>query len=73
MASLSKSRTLFFPTSPRTPHKTINEIRLLIDNFNGKEWNNDNQKKFALLLSKQDFFEGNIKNNLDFAVSHFND
>ena len=68
MASLSKSKTLFFPTSPRTPTKIINEIRLLIDNFSGKKWDKESQKEFAILLSKSDFFEGKIKGNYDFAA-----
>ena len=68
MANLSKSKTLFFPTSPRSPHKIINEIRLLVDNFSGKPWSKENQKRFASLLSKADFFEGNMKENDDFGA-----
>lgn len=52
MANLSKSKTLFFPTSPRTPTKIINEIQLLIDNLSGEKWNKDSQKEFASLLAK---------------------
>ena len=51
MADISKSKTLFFPTSPRTPHKIINEIQLLIDEFKGKKWNKETQKKFASFFS----------------------
>lgn len=68
MASISNSKTLFFFTSPRTPHKTINEIKLLVDNFSGQEWNKETQKKYASLLAKTDFFEGKIKENDDFGA-----
>ena len=61
MASITNSKTLFFTTSPRTPYKIIDEIKLLVENFTGKPWNVDTQKEFATLLSKSDFFEGHIK------------
>ena len=51
MANL-KSKTLFFITSPRTPLKMVPEIKLLIENFTGEEWNVATQKKFMLELVK---------------------
>src|SRR3989344_6737881 len=68
MASISNSKTLFFFTSPRTPHKMLNEIELLVNNFSGKNWDKENQKKFASLLAKEVFFEGKIKENDDFGA-----
>lgn len=38
-----QSKTLFFPTSPRTPFKIIPEIALLNDELAGEEWNPDTQ------------------------------
>ena len=63
------TRTLFFTTSPRSPHKMIPEVKLLINNFEGKAWNKDNQKSFMELLATQDFFEdaGPTK-NLDLSA-----
>ncbi len=68
MASISNSKTLFFFTSPRTPHKIINEIKLLVENLSGKVWNTETQKKYASLLAKEEFFEGKIKENDDFGA-----
>lgn len=53
-----QSKTLFFPTSPRTPFKIIPEIALLNDELAGEEWNPDTQIKFYNLLRDRDFFEG---------------
>lgn len=68
MANLRKSRTLFFPTSPRSPYKLPNELKLLTSKFSGKPWGVKTQKAFASLLSKTDFFKGYIKANDDFAA-----
>lgn len=38
MASLSKSKTIFGITSPRTLEKIIPEIRILIENFENETW-----------------------------------
>jgi len=57
MATL-KTRALFFTTSPRSPVKTIPEIRLLIENFENKEWNKDTQVEYLKLLVKSTFFQG---------------
>jgi len=52
------NKALFFTTSPRTPVKMIPEIRLLIDEFNGKEWNKATQQQYAKCLKSSEFFEG---------------
>src|SRR5690606_21029355 len=54
--------------SPRTPFKMRDEIKLLIDNFQGKKWDKETQTAFAEKLSESDFFEGKIEKNLDFAA-----
>lgn len=60
MGIIKNSRTLFFTTSPRSPKKLIPEIKLLIDNFEGRVWssNEELQKAFAIILAKTSTFEG---------------
>lgn len=58
MANLSKTRTIFAFTSPRTIEKIIPEIDVLISNFNGQIWNSDLQKSFFEELFNSDFYEG---------------
>ena len=38
MANLTKTKTLFAFTSPRTIEKIIPEIRLLAENYSGQKW-----------------------------------
>ena len=57
MARLT-GNTLFFVTSPRTPEKIIPEIKLLTDNYSGRQWNKDSQLEFITELSQAPFFEG---------------
>lgn len=68
MAKITGKNAIFFVTSPRTPLKMIEEIRLLAKNYEGEEWNKKTQTAFANDLSKADFFEGKIISNLDFAA-----
>lgn len=68
MANLTGSRYLFFTTSPRTPMKMLPEIEVLFNEFEGKEWNTDNQIKFMESLVKGDFFEGTGAKDLAFAA-----
>lgn len=68
MADISKTEAIFFVTSPRSPFKMIDELKLLVANFDGQPWNKSTQTKFAKLLSKSKFFEGNINKNFDFAA-----
>ncbi|MFA6858305.1 MAG: AlwI family type II restriction endonuclease [Bacteroidales bacterium] len=53
-----ESKILFVTTSPRTPAKMIPEIRLLKQNFVGKEWNSETQCAFMELLRDENFFNG---------------
>ncbi|MCK9368613.1 AlwI family type II restriction endonuclease [Candidatus Dojkabacteria bacterium] len=68
MASLTKKNNIFFVTSPRSPFKMREEIKLLIDNFSGQIWNTKTQTEYAKLLSESDFFRGTIKLNFDLAA-----
>ncbi|ADI73263.1 Restriction endonuclease, type II, AlwI [Methanohalobium evestigatum Z-7303] len=68
MTSIGNTKTLFFFTSPRTPIKMIDEIELLVNNFEGQNWNPKTQESYALTLKNSNFFEGKIKNNLSFAA-----
>lgn len=52
------NRVLFFTTSPRTPAKTIPEIALLHNKFEGKPWNRTTQREYMDELAASDFFEG---------------
>ncbi|MEA2013574.1 MAG: AlwI family type II restriction endonuclease [Verrucomicrobiota bacterium] len=60
MANLTKSKTLFGITSPRTLEKIIPEIKLLLQLFEGKSWtgNQELQSHFFESLFKTDFYEG---------------
>ena len=53
-----KNKALFFTTSPRSPSKMIPEIKLLSEQFSGREWNTQSQVEFIDLLAQTDFFEG---------------
>ena len=57
MATL-KSSSLFFTTSPRSPAKIIPEIKLLSENFSGREWKKNCQIEFIDLMAQSDFFQG---------------
>lgn len=65
MANLSKTKTLFAWTSPRTIEKIIPEIDLLIRKFDGQVWsgNVSLQAAFYKALVNSDFFEGQRQNN----------
>ena len=58
MANLSKTRTVFAFTSPRTIEKIIPEIQVLVDSFAGKEWNTQTQIAFFHELFNSEFYEG---------------
>ena len=68
MASITGKKAIFFVTSPRSPMKMRDEIKLLIDNFKDRVWNIETQTSFSTLLSRADFFEGRIESNLDLAA-----
>lgn len=52
-----KAKTLFFTTSPRTPHKMIPEIALLNDLFAGQQWNTTTQEAFMMALVESPHYE----------------
>jgi hypothetical protein len=58
MANLSKTRTVFAFTSPRTIEKIIPEIQVLVDSFAGKEWDTQTQIAFFHELFNSEFYEG---------------
>lgn len=69
MANLSKTRTVFAFTSPRTIEKIIPEIKILTDFFNGSEWNTENQVAFFNKLFKSEFYDGEkIPENIPLAA-----
>lgn len=69
MANLSKTRTVFAFTSPRTIEKIIPEIQVLIDSFNGKKWNTQTQIAFFHELFNSEFYEGSkMPNNIPLAA-----
>jgi len=58
MANLSKTRTVFGFTSPRTIEKIIPEIKILVDSFNNQEWNTDTQINYFKHLYDSEYYEG---------------
>ena len=60
MASLTKTKSLFGFTSPRTIEKSIPEIRLLIENFQGEVWvgNRTIQEEYYKLLRGTEYYSG---------------
>lgn len=63
MARPINSRVLFLTTSPRTPEKMVPEIRLLIENFEGKKWDKTTQCGFMDILRDEQFFNGKGEND----------
>jgi len=69
MANLSKTRTVFAFTSPRTIEKIIPEIQVLIDSFTGQEWNTETQIAFFHELFNSEFYEGSkMPDNISLAA-----
>lgn len=68
MANISKSKTLFFVTSPRSPMKLRPEIKLLVDNFTGRKFDKSTQLDYAELLKNSSFFEGSASGDSDFSA-----
>lgn len=52
-----RNKALFFTTSPRTPLKMIQEIEMLIENFEGKVWNSATQTEFMKKLAEGNAFQ----------------
>ena len=61
MANLSKTKTIFAFTSPRTIEKIIPEIRILVNKYGGKKWDDETQSLFFNDLFLSDFYEGKEK------------
>ncbi|MEK7095183.1 MAG: AlwI family type II restriction endonuclease [Patescibacteria group bacterium] len=68
MAHITGKKTIFFVTSPRSPHKLIDEVKFLTENFSNKEWNSKTQEEFYIELSKQSFFEGSPSGDVAFKA-----
>ncbi|MCK9209389.1 MAG: AlwI family type II restriction endonuclease [Ignavibacteriaceae bacterium] len=69
MANLTKTRTVFGFTSPRTIEKIIPEIQILIDSFSGQKWNTETQIAFFHELFKSEFYEGDkMPDNISLAA-----
>ncbi|NJD21121.1 MAG: AlwI family type II restriction endonuclease [Melioribacter sp.] len=69
MANLSKTRTVFAFTSPRTIEKIIPEIQVLIKSFAGHEWNTETQIAFFHELFASEFYEGDkMPKNISLAA-----
>lgn len=69
MANLSKTRTVFAFTSPRTIEKIIPEIQVLIDSFSGQVWNTETQIAFFHKLFNSEFYEGSkMPDNISLAA-----
>ena len=69
MANLSKTRTIFAFTSPRTIEKIIPEIQVLIDSFSGQEWDTNTQIAFFHELFNSEFYEGSkMPDNISLAA-----
>ena len=60
MANLTKTKTLFGFTSPRTIEKIIPEIKILCDNFSGQRWSGNEQLQadFFQILFNSEYYEG---------------
>lgn len=60
MANLSKTKTLFGFTSPRTVEKIIPEIQILNENFDGQVWSGSEEVQAAFFqkLYDSEYYEG---------------
>jgi hypothetical protein len=68
MARITNKKVIFFVTSPRTPNKLLDEVKLLVENFSGRRWNVESQKEFYLKLASQDFYGGTPTGDLAFKA-----
>lgn len=66
MASITGKPNLFFITSPRSPYKMKDEIKVLVENFSGQRWsgNPDLQRLYYRTLAENPFFYGSAKGDL---------
>ena len=56
----SRTRTWSVATSPRSPRKLPDELGLLAASFEGRIWDKESQRSYALQLAQDDFFEGEV-------------
>jgi hypothetical protein len=69
MANLSKTRTVFGFTSPRTIEKIIPEIRILVESFSNQAWNTETQINYFKNLFGSGYYEGDkMPSNIPFAA-----
>ena len=70
MASIKGKPNIFFITSPRSPYKIKDEIRVLTDNFSGECWtsNADLQIRFYKKLAESEEFVGSLLGDLAFKA-----
>ncbi|WP_195927274.1 AlwI family type II restriction endonuclease [Turicibacter sanguinis] len=66
--AIRDQKILFFVTSPRSPFKMIPDIRLLIDNMEGQQFDKKNQEKFGELLRGSNEFKGEAANDAAFSA-----
>jgi len=66
MASITGKPNLFFITSPRSPYKMKDEIKVLVENFSGQRWsgNPDLQRLYYRTLAETPFFYGSKNGDL---------
>jgi hypothetical protein len=67
MTIITGKNHLFFVTSPRTPFKMIDEIALLVKNYQGQKWSTS-QVKFANDLNQSSFFQGSAAKDQGFSA-----
>lgn len=70
MATITGKTHLFFVTSPRSPYKMRDEIKVLIEHFGGQKWEGNRQLQvdFYKKLAAEDFFTGTLTGELDFKA-----
>ena len=70
MASITGKTHLFFVTSPRSPYKMRDEIKVLVENFSGQKWERNRQLQvdFYKQLADEPFFTGTSTGELDFKA-----
>ena len=68
MASITGKKTIFFVTSPRSPLKMVNDVRILVENFSEKKWSVKTQKTYYELLSSGKFYEGDKSSDSAFSA-----
>ncbi len=70
MAVITGKTHLFFVTSPRSPYKMRDEVKLLVEQFSGQKWERNRQVQidFYKKLADEAFFTGTLTGELDFKA-----